>query len=445
MNKHRHLILAALVSTTAACVVSGGGAGSAFGPRSSSTAGGAAATTDGSAASGAAASDGGTAAADTGGTATDTGGTDRDQALVAAQRRTPPARPAAPDDGLDGTAPRVMPADAERFGFYNHGPADCSAAHDHCLPAWAWLLEPADRATRAIRVGQVAGRGRTADRPWVFGPGMTAYDDGVALIAYRTVPATATLARPGALAFAREYPEQQPESELTAMQHDWRMGVIESVDLAAGKVRLVGHPDPYWLSATRIGAIRLTADGRIDRLVTGGDLTASAPPPPPRGGASDPWAAIDSAGQPRAQADTSPIEVTPSVPCDAAHDHCLRAWAWFTLDGNRPMVVRRVGAAFKLVNAIDDYTDLTAKDYAYRTVPATAKVAPGALVFFRHHPPPHESDAHLKPWESGTVATVNPAAGTFTIRGDTRSHALASARVAIVRWFPGERAEAMTP
>lgn len=437
MNKHHHLILAALVSTTAACVVSGGGAGSAFGPRSSSTAGGATATTNGTAAGGAASTE----------ASPDTGGTDRDQALVAAQRRQPPARPAAPDDGLDGTAPRVMPADAERFGFYNHGPADCSAAHDHCLPAWAWILEPADRATKAIRVGQVAGRGRTADRPWVFGPGMTAYDDGVALIAYRTVPATATLARPGALAFAREYPEQQPESELTAMQHDWRVGVIESVDLAAGKVRLVGHPDPYWLSATRIGAIRIGADGRIDRLVTGGDLAASAPPiAAPRGGAADPWAAIDSAGQPRAQTDTSPLEATPSVPCDAAHDHCLRPWAWFTLDGNRPMVVRRVGTAFKLVNAIDDYAALTEADYAYRTVPATAaKVASGALVFFRHHPPPHEGDAHREPWESGTVATVNPAAGTFTIRGDSRSHALASARVAVVRWFPGERAEAIAP
>lgn len=441
MSKHHPLLAAALACAAAACVVSSGGAGSAFGPRSSSTASGAAATTDDTAASDASSIDAGSSAT------ADTGGTDRDQALVAARRRQPPARPAAPDDGLDGTAPRVMPADAERFGFYNHGPADCSAAHDHCLPAWAWILEPADQATKAVRVGQVAGRGRTAERPWVFGPGMTAYDDGIPLIAYRTVPATATLARPGALAFARESPEQQPESERTAMQGDWRMGVIESVDLAAGKVRLVGHPDPYWLSATRIGALRLGTDGRIERLVTGGDLTArTPPPPPPRGGASDPWAAIDSAGQPRAQTDTSPLEVTRSVPCDAAHDHCLRPWAWFTLDGNRPMVVRRVGAAFKLVNAIDDYTDLTAKDYAYRTVPATAaNLPPGALVFFRHHAPPHEADAHREPWESGTVATVNPAAGTFTIRGDTRSLAIASARVAVVRWFPGERAEAMTP
>ena len=273
MSKHS-LILAAVVSTAAACMVSGGGAGSAFGPRLTSTTTSAAATTDGA---------GGAQAADPSAVVNpDTGGTDRDQALVAAQRRTPPARPAAPDDGLDGTMPRVMPADAERFGFYNHGPADCSAAHDHCLPAWAWILEPADRATKAIRVGQVAGRGRTAERPWVFGPGMTGYDDGIPLIAYRTVPATATLARPGALAFAREYPEQQPESERTAMQQDWFMGVIESVDLANGKLRLVGHPGPYWLSATRIGALRLGADGRIERLVGSGDLTASAPPPPPR-------------------------------------------------------------------------------------------------------------------------------------------------------------------
>ena len=272
MSKH-HIIVAALVTATA-CVMPGGGAGSAFGPGSSSTtAGGAGASSE----SGATAEIAASTEPSAGG-----GGTDRDQALVAAQRRQPPARPAAPDDGLDGSAPRVMPADAERFGFYNHGPADCSAAHDHCLPAWAWILEPADRATKAIRVGQVAGRGRTADRPWVFGPGMTAYDDGIPLIAYRTVPASATLARPGALAFAREYPEQQPESERTAMQDDWRMGVIESVDLAAGKLRLVGHPGPYWLSATRIGALRLGADGRIERLVASGDLTASAPPPPPR-------------------------------------------------------------------------------------------------------------------------------------------------------------------
>jgi hypothetical protein len=274
MSKHHHLILAALVSTTAACLVTGGGAGSAFGPGASSTAAGGAAS---SSESGATAEIAASTEASPGG-----GGTDRDQALVAAQRRQPPARPAVPDDGLDGSAPRVMPPDAERFGFYNHGPADCSAAHDHCLPAWAWILEPADRATKAIRVGQVAGRGRTAERPWVFGPGMTGYDDGIPLIAYRTVPATATLARPGALAFAREYPEQQPESERTAMQEDWFMGVIESVDLANGKLRLVGHPGPYWLSATRIGALRLGADGRIERLVGSGDLTASAPPPPPR-------------------------------------------------------------------------------------------------------------------------------------------------------------------
>ena len=437
MSKHHPLIAATLACAAAACVVSSGGAGSAFGPGSSSTASGAAATTDDTAASGAASTE----------ASPDTGGTDRDQALVAAQRRTPPARPAAPDDGLDGTAPRVMPADAERFGFYNHGPADCSAAHDHCLPAWAWIAEPADSTAKAIRIGQSAGRGRTADRPWVFGRGMTGYDDGIALVAYRTVPATPSLARPGALAFALEYPQQQPDSELTAMQADWRIGVIESVDLADGKVRLVGHADPYWLSATRVGAIRLGADGRIDRLVTGGDLAGGAPPiAAPRGGAADPWAAIDSAGQPRAQPDRAPLEAVPSVPCDAAHDHCLRPWAWFTLDGNRPMVVRRVGDAFKLVNAIDDYTDLTAKDYAYRTVPATAaNLAPGGLVFFRHHPPPHEGDAHREPWESGTVATVNPAAGTFTVRGDSRSYALAAARVAVVRWFPGERAEAMAP
>ena len=340
-----------------------------------------------------------------------------------------------------------MPADAERFGFYNHGPAECSAAHDHCLPAWVWIAEPADGTGKAIRIGQAAGRGRTADRPWVFGRSMTGYDDGIALVAYRTVPATATLARPGALAFALEYPQQQPESELAAMQADWRIGVIESVDLAAGKVRLVGHADPYWLSATRIGAIRLGADGRLDRLVAGGDLAASSPlPPSPRGGASDPWAAVDSAGQPREQPDRAPLEAVPSVPCDAAHDHCLRPWAWFTLDGSRPIVVRRVGNAFMIVNGITDYTALASVGYAYRTVPATAaQLAPGALVFFRHHAPPHESDAHREPWESGTVATVNAAAGTFTIRGDARSIGLASARVAVLRWFPGERAEAMTP
>lgn len=437
MSKHHHLFAAALAAVTSACFVSSGGAGSAFGPGTSSTAPGGAAS----------ASTSGATAGTSPGEASEPsdGAMDRGQALEAAARRPPPARPATPDEGLDSGAPRVMPAASERFGFYNHGPADCSAAHDHCLPAWAWILEPADRASKAVRVGEVAGRGRTAERPWVFGRAMTGYDDGIPLIAYRTTPATAALARPGALAFALEYPQQQPESELAAMQAGWRMGVIESVDLAAGKVRLAGHPDPYWLSATRIGVLRLGTDGRLDRLVAAGEVATTAPPITPlRGGAADPWAAIDSAGQPRVQVDSAPIEAVPSVPCDAAHDHCLRPWAWFTLDGDRPMVVRRVGVAFKLVNAIDDYTDLSARDYAYRTVPATASnLAPGALVFFRSRPPTHESDALREPWQSGTVATVNPAAGTFTIRGEPHTIVLASARVAVVRWFPGERAEAM--
>jgi hypothetical protein len=140
---------------------------------------------------------------------------------------------------------------------------------------------------------------------------------------------------------------------------------------------------------------------------------------------------------------TVALERTKSITCDAAHDHCVRPWAWFVED---PVKGARVtmfkNGKLHWVFAIDNLVADDDKVAGYRTVPVKPQaVKVGMHVYFRGSLPDTEASANTDWWMYGDVAEVQLEAGVFKIKGDNRHYPLETVRTPVVMWFPGEKAE----
>ena len=361
-----------------------------------------------------------------------------EKAWEQARQRQPPARPSDPWSSVDGDRPRGVPDDDYAF---TREAQDCSAAHDHCMPPWMWILEgqhSVDGGTDRIAVSCWWKRGETACRT-APPPGYTAY---------RTVPATRRMLVQGSLAVALDYPSKAPASEEAVSQSYWNVGVVASVDWTAGKVFLVGHDGPYWISAARVPVLAWKEGGKVeiigkrsrDQLAVAADEVVQPANDVAR--VADPWSQVGKDGAPIEPKDTVRLERKESVRCDAAHDHCLRPWAWFTEDGPKVRPVMFKNGTMNQVFDIDRLGAVNGKAMSYRTVPATGdNLKQGALAFFTQSDIQHESDAFSTEWLGGTVVEVQPEAGVFKVEGDSRYWKIRHARVAVIAWFPGEKAE----
>lgn len=361
-----------------------------------------------------------------------------------------PSAPASPWAGVDGDQPaRISDEAAAELGV-RVKPFACTAAHDHCLLARTWFFESDVDRKRAA--------GRRHAVPAVFGPrdpgppwnARATHPPVEGYTALRTVPATRALLAPGATVVALAPPLRHPSSGGEAYAHVWALGTVARVDWARGAVYLDGRDDRYWISATRVAVLSWRPGGRVTVLdgrardaltVRAADvvLPAAAAAAP-----ADPWAAIDPAGQPRLDDDDAPIATTDTGPCDAARDHCLRPWLWFVDVDGAAVPARRTARGF--VHATRPDAAVHGAGMAYRTAPAdAAALRPGALVIvYDQHSdgPGTEHDAMSRPWRLAKIARVLPDRTAVELAGGDRA-SIDLVRTAVVRWFPGERAEAV--
>ena len=345
-------------------------------------------------------------------------------------RHQPPylETPVDPWIAIDGDRPIVF--DGGKEG--RRPDADCSALHDHCVRECAWFV-PDRRSLEAIERAPMH-----VPRRYYAGDDEMGSEQAAM---FRTVPATARNLKPGSIVVATPYPSRKPATE----EAPWTMGRLDRVDLAAGKMYMKGSTQPFWLSATRVAVIAYRKGGPVaildgrkrDELAVRVDELFL--PLAETTGVSEPWSQVGSDGQPLEVAAGPDLEWTPAD-CSAARDHCLRPWAWFVDTSTEVTVARHEKGGF--VDASG--TRIGSAGAAYRTIPATrATLRSGARVLVqlpRH--PTTESQAHRDDWFFVKVNTVRPD-GTFTIAGERQTPAIEHARIPVLFWMPGEKAEAL--
>lgn len=135
---------------------------------------------------------------------------------------------------------------------------ECTAAHDHCLPAasWMWVAEGTVLHANAIA------------KPTVFtqvGPTRPSNLMPVppdAFVAFRTVPITKATLVVGARVFAM--PGTPIPDDPWA---DWHVGTVTSVDWDMGFVYLTSAPQqPYFISAVRLPVLQWDATAGVQIL-----------------------------------------------------------------------------------------------------------------------------------------------------------------------------------
>lgn len=443
MTRNLFLCAALAAATTAGCAVKLNGKtfGTGGGGSTSSGGGAPAARTDGPTS---------TVIAPGGGDADAPPANAREVAYNEAKTRKPPAQPADPWAAVEGDQPKVFRA--PRYYFHSETKNDCTAAHDHCLQPHVWFLEQTAAMKDLYRTFAVATYGgidpadEYDDELWDgWGREVGMSDDRVT--AYRTVPATKRHLVKGALAISQPYPATSPQSESDA-SGGWVGGTVESIDWAAGKLRLVGHREVYWISATRVAVLVYAPGGKVEikGKLGKGELavkpTEVIQPKVDQGSVADPWAEVGKDGQPKEPTDSVKLETTRSVTCDAAHDHCLRPWVWFVEEHKGARPSRFKSGEMHAVFDVDNLVPHGSKDAAYRTVPvAPEQVKEGMHVFFLDGLPDSESDANSDYWMFGDVSEVQVEAGVFKVKGSDRHYPLDTVRAPVVMWFPGEKAE----
>lgn len=333
-------------------------------------------------------------------------------------------------------------------GLWRHGKrgARCTAQHDHCVRECAWFISydksGADQPVPTWMMQQ--------DEADTFRDGMrTTRLEHLPRPAYRTVPATRRHLTPGAIVIALTYPARIPKDDLGV--DAWLVGRLDRVDWKAGKLYMVGSPDPFWLSATRVAVLSYRPGGKVE--IVGKlrrDELAARPgelfePLADVVTVSDPWAQVGKDKQPLAADDRRAFE-TAQVDCVASNDHCLRPWVWLAdVGGGKLRPARFDGKAFLGLDAIDRTYPLPDLRVAYRTAPATReRLEVGATVFVHDlGGRPSEQAAHTTRWRAVKVTEIG---GDGMFRGTDASGGgkwkVEHARVPVVMWVPGEKAEA---
>lgn len=174
--------------------------------------------------------------------------------------------PADPWAAVSGDQPlRWTEAQAEKWtarGDTN----PCTAKEDHCLVRDAWFFASERDVERkkerpAAQVGvSVAVIGPDGPlRPWNARSTLKS----APYIGYRTVPATKATLVPGALAIALSA-DHTLTTAIDAIQAFWVIGVVDSVDHAAGTFKLVDYTADYPLHYARLVVLTWKEGGKVE-------------------------------------------------------------------------------------------------------------------------------------------------------------------------------------
>jgi len=223
-------------------------------------------------------------------------GTCADPGPVEDQSRRPgslpyPTRPADPWHALASSrVPAALPIPEKRLAhtsvYARTEPATCDAAHDHCFRDCTWLVRDSQIAgvrtfsafPAHLRPDGFWSRPSSTNRYYSV-DGYLEYNFRADADAYRTIPATLRLLAPGVTIAVHD---TVPASEREAME-PWRIGKLREIDREHQTVSLMGAPDVYPLSATRIvvfvshqnGAIEMLGDWKpADLTVTAAETVA---------------------------------------------------------------------------------------------------------------------------------------------------------------------------
>lgn len=199
----------------------------------------------------------------------------REGIVTTAFRHLPPY-PSAPQDpwlGVAGDGPRRRSAEDSQASVRGNDFA-CTSLHDHCFTSDTWLIENAESVKRS--------KYRSA-HAYLFGPDgpslpLNANGHGLPsddYTAYRTVPATRTNLKAGALVMALTFPETQLGRGTEVFQVTWNTGVVDRVDWDLGFVFFVGQDRNYWITATRVAVLAWRPGGKVE-ILGGADRKALA-------------------------------------------------------------------------------------------------------------------------------------------------------------------------
>ena len=167
--------------------------------------------------------------------------------------------PASPWAGVSKTAPVKVKIDAPRWWIRDET-LQCTAAIDHCLPAYSWFwvrneIDPSPSRNAYPVVFTTEGPKR---------PGPLADGNSFAFTAYRSVPATKKNLVAGVRVFA--FPEAPLPTGTDGVYDRWQMGIVDRVEWELGMVFLKTMEQPFFISAARVAVLSYEPDAGVKIL-----------------------------------------------------------------------------------------------------------------------------------------------------------------------------------
>lgn len=156
--------------------------------------------------------------------------------------------PASPWTGVSKGQPVKVAFRHDRWWIRDESLA-CTAALDHCLPAYSWFWVRDEVTDAALRSAHPIVF--TTDGPRRPGP---VHDiDEQPFVAYRSVPATKKNLVGGARVFV--FPDTPIPTGTDGVYDGWMMGVVDRVDWDLGFVFVKNIERPFFVTAARVGVL----------------------------------------------------------------------------------------------------------------------------------------------------------------------------------------------
>lgn len=169
--------------------------------------------------------------------------------------------PASPWAGVAKGRPVTLPLDYHQWEMRDES-LTCTAALDHCLPAYTWFhvekVVTSDTHRNAYPVvfvdreyddrGRLEKRGLFPKRPSRYATG-----SNPPYTAYRSVPATKKNLVAGARVFA--FPDAAIPTGTAGVYDRWQMGIVARVDWDLGMVFLEELEQPFFITAARVAVL----------------------------------------------------------------------------------------------------------------------------------------------------------------------------------------------
>lgn len=174
--------------------------------------------------------------------------------------------PADPWAAVAGDQPRRWSVEQAEKWTVRGDQSPCTAKEDHCLVKDAWFFvsqasidrkkeRPAAQVSAAVGVFGP----REILRPW----NARSQLQSKPFVAYRTVPATKQTLVPGSIAIALA--GDPPLSDgIGAVEAFWVLGIVDSVDLAAGTFTLEDYRASYPLHYARVAVLKWVDGGKVE-------------------------------------------------------------------------------------------------------------------------------------------------------------------------------------